>query len=384
MLKNRSSKFQGGQAHRRGFTLIELLVVISIIATLMSLILPAIQSAREAGRRTQCLNNIRNVTLSCMSYASSSKGGHLPNLSYYPPEPTSTSAFAPFIEGRSWVVDILPYIDQQSTYDRWDKNLKWDSTAINANGAVNLNLGNDLYIEALACPNDESAFATKGGLSYVANAGFADLTTGADAASFSRGHTFFDAALDWNSTLPAGAGDEEDSEITFRTGVFWANFSIRRYKAVCSHACFAPGKIYDGSTNTLMLAENINAGLTNWANPSLNSCGFIYPIEGGGSGPTDTTKASKLLLSDATGATKTGTEPYPNQMKTGPEGQPYPNSNHPGIVVVSFCDGGARTLSEDIDKRVYTKLMTPDATRLRQLSGAGNFVAESPLSADAF
>ena len=56
---------------RRGFTLIELLVVISIIATLMSLILPAIQNAREAGRRTQCLNNIRNVTVACLNFASS-------------------------------------------------------------------------------------------------------------------------------------------------------------------------------------------------------------------------------------------------------------------------------------------------------------------------
>ena len=361
---------------RAAFTLIELLVVISIIATLMSLILPAIQNAREAGRRTQCLNNIRNVTVACMNFASSNPAGHLPSLGQYPPDPTSAAFPPPFMEGSSWVVELLPYMDQQGTFDRWDRSQPWD-------GPNNLPLASNLYIEALACPNDESAFATPGGLTYVANAGFAELTTGADSSTNSKGHTFFEARLDWNSSTPAGPGDPEDIEMTFRTGVFWALFSTIREKAICNKKCFAPGKIYDGSSNTMMLAENINAGITNWANPSVNSCGFIFPINGGASTATDTNKASMVMLSNPVAATKTGTEPFPNQKKSGPEGAPFPTSNHPGIVVMSMCDGSARSLNESIDKRVYTQLMTPDGSRLRTFS-SGIFTPEAPLSGDSF
>jgi len=366
---------------RRGFTLIELLVVISIIATLMSLILPAIQNAREAARRTQCLNNIRNVTVACMSFASSNPQGHLPNLSYYPPDPTATGR-PPFIEGRSWVVEILPFMDQQSTFDRWNKNVPWNDTTLGAGGSSNLSLASDLYIEALACPNDSSAFQVPGGLTYVANAGFGSVTTSADAGTQGRGHTFFDTELDWNSNGTV-ISDEEDREITFRSGVFWPNFSNGAFRAICANKCFAPGKIYDGSSNTLMLGENLNAGDTNWANPAMNSCGFMFPMEGTASSPTDLDRASLSVMTNASAAAKAGTEPFINQKKVGPERSPFLSSNHPGVVVVSLCDGSATTLSESMDQLVYTQILTPDMSRLRQLS-TGTFQPEAPVSADSF
>ena len=367
---------------RAAFTLIELLVVISIIATLMSLILPAIQNAREAGRRTQCLNNIRNVTLACINFSSSNPSGHLPSLGVYPQQPGSAGFLPNFYEGKNWVVDILPFMDQQGTFDRWDAGLPWNSTATNKNGAVNLNLASNLYIQALACPNDESAFQTPGGLSYVANAGFGSSITGPNGGvAQTRGHNFFDASFDWNSN--GTASEPEDDEITFRTGVFWPLFGNGNFQAICKNHCFSPGKIYDGSGNTLMLSENINAGQTNWANPSVNSCGFMFPVNGGASAATDTNKASMLLLQNASLGQQTGTAPLINQKKAGPEGAPFPNSNHPGIAVFSFCDGSARTISESVDKHVYTQLITPDGSRLRTLS-TGAFRAEDPVSSSDF
>ena len=366
---------------RRGFTLIELLVVISIIAVLMSLILPAIQNAREAGRRTQCLNNIRNVTLACLNFASSSRSGHLPGLGKYPAVPGGTGFVPPFYEGRSWVVSILPFMDQQGTYDRWDNDLPWDSTATNANGATNMSLASDLYIEALACPNDDSAFAVPGGLSYVANAGFGTTVVGATASPLDFGHAWFHANFDWDSN--GTAGESADQEITYRTGVFWPHFENGAYGKICKNRCTAVGKIYDGASNTLMLSENINAGQTNWANPSLNSCGFMLPLNGAASGPTDTDKASSSLLGTTPLGVNTNTEPFINEKKSGPEGAPFPNSNHPGIVVVSMCDGSVKTLSENINKYVYTQLMTPGGTRLRKVTGHA-FVSEDPLSGADF
>ena len=105
---------------RRGFTLIELLVVISIIATLMALILPAIQSAREAARRTQCQNNLKNITLASMGYAESHKGYFAPSGTYPGYDLDANGSLETIIAGHSWVLNLLPHMEQQALFDRWN------------------------------------------------------------------------------------------------------------------------------------------------------------------------------------------------------------------------------------------------------------------------
>src|SRR4051812_5373086 len=102
---------------RRGFTLVELLVVIAIIGVLVALLLPAVQSAREAARRAQCEANIKNVSLAVLNYESARK--RLPvGMSFNPLLESTLSRLANY--NQNWIIYILPYIEEQSTYDSFN------------------------------------------------------------------------------------------------------------------------------------------------------------------------------------------------------------------------------------------------------------------------
>jgi len=409
-IQTRDPRFQSG------FTLIEVLVVISIIAVLMSLLLPAIQNARAAARRTQCLNNLRNVTFAAMNFASA-HADRLPPAGYYidhddnpPPHPVLNPDGTWDVPGYSWVVLLLPYLDAQGTFDRWD---------LNAEYTANDDLA-DIFLAVLACPDDGSALGKTGGLSYVANGGFGDVhVLNDDIGSM---HSFLSEEVDWDGdgkvnslgvfdtpTVSVLGPDFDDREITRATGVFWTEFETFQDRSRNKSAVL--GKIYDGSSNTLMFGENINAGEFGWGHPAVSNSLFIFPIEHSheASGPpvlpcpdADNTRfgnAPEYIMRDSLSPGIATSDPscprapaYPNESREGPNsegiatslGAPYLNSNHPGLVVVSFCDGSVRPLSDSVDHTVYTRLMTPDGTRLRSVPGAGGFNSEDPLDLNSF
>jgi prepilin-type N-terminal cleavage/methylation domain-containing protein/prepilin-type processing-associated H-X9-DG protein len=116
-MKKMIRKSQACQQARRGFTLIELLVVIAIIAVLVSLLLPAVQQARESARRTQCKNNMKQIGLAVHNFESSFQ--KLP----HPGQCDSTGGASTVYMSQSTCTLILPYIDQANVYNRMDQSL---------------------------------------------------------------------------------------------------------------------------------------------------------------------------------------------------------------------------------------------------------------------
>ena len=176
-----------GVCRLRGFTLVELLVVIAIIGILVALLLPAIQAAREAARRISCSNNLHNIGLACLTFHDTAK--HLPvsisqwgedrkrNGQWVGPNNNTDGKMdarngGPGYNGKGWIVDILPAMEENATYDAIQQALKL-SIGTN-NGKFSLTgpaIGNGMghptirsivsqQLPWLSCPSDPSARPT--------------------------------------------------------------------------------------------------------------------------------------------------------------------------------------------------------------------------------
>ena len=147
----------GSNPRRSAFTLVELLVVIAIIGILVALLLPAVQSAREAARRMACQNNIKQLALAALNYESSAEG--LPSFSPFDANSISldfTPSRASFdSEARmySWVFPILPHIEEQNLFDQFDLERPLDGQFNENFEQINPQLAQP---SSMLCPSDNA------------------------------------------------------------------------------------------------------------------------------------------------------------------------------------------------------------------------------------
>ncbi len=136
-------------SERKAFTLVELLVVIAIIGVLVALLLPAIQTAREAARRASCSNNLRQVGLALQNYHDTFKT--FPPSGFYG-RPSTTGANPQLNYHHTWVTAILPFLEQKPLYDAINFNLPAYNQTINING-TNTPL-QSVEVPTMRCPSD--------------------------------------------------------------------------------------------------------------------------------------------------------------------------------------------------------------------------------------
>jgi prepilin-type N-terminal cleavage/methylation domain-containing protein/prepilin-type processing-associated H-X9-DG protein len=325
---------------RRGFTLVELLVVIAIIGVLVGLLLPAVQAARESARRTQCINNLKQLGLAIQQYEATFK------LFPFRQGGTAGPPLDPLLNNESRIsglVLLLPHLEQTPTYEAIKEGPPRGGPGPGATFAPW-----KVQVEGFLCPSDASPITPDfGHTNYVFNVG--DSIYGA-------GEGF--------PIITAGSAD--DTMARSPRGVFGHNSRLRS------------ADLLDGTSNTIAMSErsqgedptNIKGGIGVIAPGSAPAiCANSAP--GGTYSGTVSSWRSGDRWQDGRGGFMAMTTILPpnspscttNATNAGAPGIFTPNSYHPGGVVVLFCDASVRLIADQINAGDNT-LVLPHPTPL--------------------
>jgi prepilin-type N-terminal cleavage/methylation domain-containing protein len=302
---------------RLAFTLVELLVVIAIIGILVALLLPAVQAAREAARRGSCGNNLKQLGLALHNYHDTYNS--LP-ISYGGNGQYSTGG-----TGRSWMLGILPFIEQQNLFDQ----VQPGALSVTANDTVSKTV-----VKPFLCPSDGS----NGGGSLSGRSNVNDTRAVNNYKAVAGGN------WDWGDhqvAQPSGKWGSSKNGLDEGNGIICRNGGNKTENYINFAA------ITDGTSNTFAVGESIPAWCNHtwwwWFNGTTATCGVPLNYQ--------KNKGVSFMVSKLTDWNRNYSF----------------FSFHPGGAQFTLCDGGTRFVSDTIDITLYRQLATVSGGEVGQL-----------------
>lgn len=304
------------------FTLVELLVVIAIIGILVGLLLPAVQAAREAARRMQCSNNVKQIALACHNYESTFKTFPPGGIVSYTPANLAALTNANFCTTGSdrtqapWTVLILPFLEETNLYNRFDFTRTFTGSSNIQGQSPNRELF-PLNMKKYQCPSDPDSQSTVNNSNYLGVQGGGPLT-GAGSAPCST---------------------QLGTRVFFKSGIIFVNSKI------------TIGSVTDGTTNTFLVGES-----RYMPTPRMRTDGFH-------AGWASSVKADNAFAVPAVFAA--AVLPINGQPQCGPPDcfgfvSRIFGSKHTGGCHFGMADGSVQFMTESIDINIYRYLSIRD------------------------